>query len=451
MTTPLDDQVFTQRFIDTGAWFLGERHCRETLERCGDDAATWRQLGFVLTHRGRKIDAVAAYAVAAELDPASAHVHQWWSGKLAEESGDFHAAAEHYATALDCRPGFELARLAAHHNAIARREIAFARERTGDRPGPATATRFLLIKAWGTGFWSEIMHLLGALLTAEITERIPVVLWGANSLFREPGLVDGYTQFFEPVSDTGLDDLPVAEGAIYPPKWTPANLGTENVGKHDGPYARLSGARFVGRPEPLAVIDHVTSTHLARHWIPPWHPLHGRSTAAVDRWISDKYLRPWPFLIEAAETFVRRRFGAGTPFTAVHLRGTDKGAEAPLLDALNFHALDEAGAAGDVFVLTDSVRWQREAAGRLGARAHFAPATRGTGDTGIHFERAAGPTQLGEEVLTDALIAARASHFVGNGWSSVSCGVRLLSNAAPESIRLLGLFDVGRNHYGEYY
>ena len=184
---------------------------------------------------------------------------------------------------------------------------------------------------------------------------------------------------------------------------TPPNLGAENVGKHDGPYARLSGARFVGRPEPLAVIDHVTSTHLARHWIPSWHPLHGRSTAAVDRWLVDKYLRPWPFLIESAETFVRQHFGTGTPFTAVHLRGTDKGTEAPLLNALNLHALDEVGAVDDVFV------------------------------------------------LTDALIAARASQFVGNGWSSVSSGVRLLSNAAPASIRLLGLFDVGRNHYGEYY
>ena len=43
--------------------------------------------------------------------------------------------------------------------------------------------RFLLIKAWGQGFWSDMCHVMASLLVAEITDRIPVVQWGGNSLF----------------------------------------------------------------------------------------------------------------------------------------------------------------------------------------------------------------------------------------------------------------------------
>lgn len=449
MPTFLDYAAFRQRFLDSGEWLPGELHCRDSLA-LADDPATWQQLGVVLAHRACKAGAETAFSNAARLDPGSARTH-YWLGKLADERGEFDAAATRYETALACDPGFEPARFAARFNAVARREIAYAREQTGDVVLQGAAPRFLLIKAWGAGFWSEILHLLGALLTAEVTGRIPVVLWGGNSMFREPGTVDGYTHFFEPVSAAGLADLPVAAGAVFPPKWTPANIAADDIGRQSGDFARLSGARFVGRPEPLAVIDYFTSTHLARHWIPAGHPLHGKSTAEVDRWLAAKYLRPRAFLAERAAAFRLAHFGAGSPFAAVQLRGTDKSTEMPLMDALNRHALEAIGADGDVFVLTDSVRWQRAAAERLGTRGHFTAATRGTGTTGVHFERNVGPRQLGEEVLTDVLVGAGAARFLGNGWSSVSCGVRVLSDAAPDAVHLLGPFDMARDHYGEYY
>ena len=43
--------------------------------------------------------------------------------------------------------------------------------------------RFLLIKAWGFGFWSDVLHVLGGLMLAELTRRQPVVFWGSNSLY----------------------------------------------------------------------------------------------------------------------------------------------------------------------------------------------------------------------------------------------------------------------------
>ena len=39
-------------------------------------------------------------------------------------------------------------------------------------------SKYLLIKAWGYGFFSDVNHILGQLLIAEMTERIPIVYWG---------------------------------------------------------------------------------------------------------------------------------------------------------------------------------------------------------------------------------------------------------------------------------
>ena len=46
-------------------------------------------------------------------------------------------------------------------------------------------SKYLLIKAWGFGFFSDVNHIIGQLLIAELTGRIPIVYWGKNSLFGE--------------------------------------------------------------------------------------------------------------------------------------------------------------------------------------------------------------------------------------------------------------------------
>ncbi|MFH1020476.1 MAG: hypothetical protein V1782_07685, partial [Pseudomonadota bacterium] len=45
--------------------------------------------------------------------------------------------------------------------------------------------KFLLIKAWGFGFWSDVSQILGQLLLAELTNRTPIIHWGSNSLFTD--------------------------------------------------------------------------------------------------------------------------------------------------------------------------------------------------------------------------------------------------------------------------
>lgn len=451
----MDYDTFRTEFLDTGRWREGEAASREALARDAGDPAAWLQLGVVLAHVDRKDEARDAIVRAIAADGASPRA-RWWLGRLLDEAGDFAGAAAQYATALAIDPAHEPSRYSAAFNAAARREIeraAMRRREAGhiDREG---RSRFLLIRSWGAGFWSEILHLMGGLLTAEITGRTPVVVWGGNCLFRDADRADAFPDFFEPVSDARPADLPLARGGLFPPKWVPTNLAEPEVSKLEGPWSRMSAAQFIGRPEPVAVYDHFNSTHLVGRWIPEGHPWHGLATPMLNRRILEKYLRPRREFVERAAAHVARLFG-DEPFGALHLRGTDKALEMPVLDAVNAHAiacLREAAARGEAtFLLTDSAPLLDRARATAGPTLRHLDCLRGHAATGVHFERAASPRTLGGEVLVDVLVARRAGSFLGNGWSSVSCGVRALSMADARNVQLTGPFDMGLDHYGEYF
>jgi hypothetical protein len=72
---------------------------------------------------------------------------------------------------------------------------------------PAT-DRYLLIKSWGFGFWADVSQVLGSLLLAEATGRIPVVHWGTESLFSDKSGRDAFGFYFEPVSS--FEALPIS-------------------------------------------------------------------------------------------------------------------------------------------------------------------------------------------------------------------------------------------------
>src|SRR5438105_9423414 len=120
----------------------------------------------------------------------------------------------------------------------------------GPAPPPGTTAerhRFLLIKAWGCGFWSDMNHVFGSLLLAEITGRTPVTHWGSNSLFRDETGSDAFRLYFEPVSSFDIEYLTaIRRATFFPAKWSRSTLRRENVAKWEGPDSRLSGRSFLG-------------------------------------------------------------------------------------------------------------------------------------------------------------------------------------------------------------
>ena len=154
------------------------------------------------------------------------------------------------------------------------------------------ADRFLLIKSWGYGFWSDVFHVLGQLLLAEISGRIPVVHWGDNCLFGDGSGANAFEFFFEPVSVVGIGDIQGRGFSYWPPKWCEDNILDGEINKRSGSFSRQAGLYLLGRPEDVVVADFFTQALELIPWIPEGHHLCGMSIDGLYKYSINKYLRP---------------------------------------------------------------------------------------------------------------------------------------------------------------
>lgn len=309
--------------------------------------------------------------------------------------------------------------------------------------------RVLVIRSWSQGFWSDVDHVLGQLLLAEITGRTPLVHWGANSRFGGPQLPRGknpgesdpahnlWNHFFKPVSSLTLTDvLRDAKGKkFFPSKWSDANLTVIDNGAMAGPQSRIAAVSFLNRPEPIAVSDFHTPVMAIRHWLPREHRLFGQPLDVIFLDLIGKYLIPSDTIAAQLEELAA---GVRTPTIAVHVRGSDKHVELPQLDqaAAIYHqhiaALIQKFPGARVRLFTD---WQPAVAeykAKYTDRLDVADATRTSTRTGLHYQPALIGTKIGEEVLLDTLLAARCDAFVGLGYSNVSAFMKYFGRLGPK-------------------
>lgn len=361
--------------------------------------------------------------------------------RLLSEDGDHTAAwlllariAEQVGSTVHARNYLQLARQ--HAPGVEIHDIA------GATAQPPAHPRYLLIKAWGYGFCADLDHVYGALLLAELTGRVPMVHWGRNSLFRDPDTDNAFESFFEPVSGVQWSDLLAPQLTYFPSKWNAGNLRAAEVAKWSGSGARMTGMYFLNRPENVLVSDYHIKINDLMPWIPPHHPLHGLQRHELYRHLNEKYLRIKPHLQERVDALWAQQM-TGKSWLAVHVRGTDKVQEIHNLADVN-RAYDSridkilsVNPALHIFLLTDSVDVVAQYRARYGDRIHTLDCQRGTGDTGVHLEGQPS-TALGEQVLTDILMASRCDFFLGNGGSNVSTAVRHLRHWSPGTFFLIG-------------
>lgn len=314
---------------------------------------------------------------------------------------------------------------------------------------PPSAERVLVIRSWSQGFWSDVDHVLGQLLLAEITGRTPLVHWGANSRFggpqlprwKNPGESDPahnlWNHFFKPVSNLTLADvLRDAKGRkFFPSKWTDANLTVIDNGAMAGPQSRIAAVSFLNRPEPIAVSDFHTPVMALKHWLPREHRLFGQPLDVIFLDLIGKYLIPSDTIAARLEELAA---GVHAPTIAVHVRGSDKHVELPQLDQASavYHqhiaALMQKFPSTRVRLFTD---WQPAVAeykAKYTDRLDVADATRTSARTGLHYQPALIGTKLGEEVLLDTLLAARCDAFIGLGYSNVSAFMKYFGRLGPK-------------------
>jgi protein O-GlcNAc transferase len=309
-----------------------------------------------------------------------------------------------------------------------------------ERPRP---DRFLLIKAWGYGFWSDVNHVLGQLLLAEMTGRIPVVHWGGNSLFSDDPAADAFVSFFQPLNSTTFEELAARCRSFYPPKWNAPNLNVPRLNQMDGAWSRYSSLHTLEREEDVVVSDFHYAVNDLAPWIAPGHRLHGMSTDELYLYLFRRYLKVRPSIAEKVEVFYRERM-AGKAHLALHIRGGDKEGEDRNLAKLNslYHAEIERQLQrmpqARLLLLTDDRNILASYLNRYGDRVLHTGATRTDSGQGVHYQNHASRYRLGEEVLIDALLACRCEGFIGNGLSNVSCAIAQMKPWGPGTMTLLG-------------
>jgi len=332
---------------------------------------------------------------------------------------------------------------------LARNRQAESRNKAAESGTPVAGTpredsdRFLLIKAWGCGFWADMDNVLGQLLLAEVTDRVPVVHWGNNSLFRENDSDNAWDLYFEPVSPYGIDDLPEKISTLYPPKWTKNKLRVNENNKWSGPYSRVAGIHLLNRDEDLVVNDFHTYVKDLVPWIRENHPLHGMKPQELYRVIFRKYIRLKADIEEEINSFLENRI-RGQNVLAVHVRGSDKLNESTELWEINnaYHGkIDEyldTRPGSRIFLLTDSQDILAEYRNKYKEKLIYADCRRTGDDRGVHMQEYSNRRSLGVDVIKDVFIAAGCNHFLGCGHSNVSTAIFHLKNWSEGEYTLLG-------------
>ena len=315
--------------------------------------------------------------------------------------------------------------------------------------GDDTDKRYLLIHSWGSGLGFDLLYLLKQLMLAELTNREPMVYWGANSLYNDQPESDCFIDYFNSVSSLSFDDIEPFRESCYPSYWQKKQLKsyerrTRWRNKVNHQQFTMSGLYYLNRTEKLVVVGEFTTIKTMLPWIPKEHRFHGMSVSDIYRDLMGKYISPKVHLHKRANSFIKSAFSQ-KKFIAIHLRGTDKHQEKQSNDIATINEqliehLTLLDKSLPIFVMTDDVRQIDAMRERFGARVSSIDVTRSDGDElGVHHT-ASDKQKIAEEVIVDMLIAAKSEYFFGCGFSYLACCVAAFR--AKKSHTSLLPFDV---------
>jgi protein O-GlcNAc transferase len=313
--------------------------------------------------------------------------------------------------------------------------------------------RFLVIKSWGAGFWADVSHVLGCMLLAEVTNRIPVIHWGKNCLYGDGTSQSAFQNYFEPASNISLDDLlQIPSATFFPPKWERNNLAEENIARRQGEGSCLGAVHFLNRPETIAVADFYIGVVYVAPWIPRHHAMHGKPLKELYFYLIGKYLHARPGILAECKAFFEQHL-AGAPCIAVHLRGSDKIAEEKDLPETNATIRDAVASMPKhyrIFLLTDDEHDLADMKNAYGDRLIATDCQRTNTLRGTHFLPSVYPLKAGLEIVRDAYLALMADQFIGSGGSNVSAMIAMMKPWPPGTCALIGKSQLGQRQLSVY-
>lgn len=303
--------------------------------------------------------------------------------------------------------------------------------------------RFLLIKSWGCGFWSDVDHVMGQLLAAELTHRIPVIYWGPNSLYAEAFQSNAFDLYFEPVSDYGVEDLIWPGYTFYPEVWNARNIMVEDLDKIA--WAERDLGDMMGSDASVVVSDVHYFVKPLIDYIPKDHWAYGMTAHQIYRCLFEKYLKLKPDIQAEIEDFYDRDMKDRGPLLGVHIRGGDKVREVENLARLNKRYYTEINryirryGIKKILLLTDCEDIIRKFRKLYGPMLVFTDCRRSElNDTqnAAHLQSYREKRRKGIEIIKDTYLGAKCDFFIGNGYSNVSYAVKRLKDWPEDHIQL---------------
>jgi hypothetical protein len=303
--------------------------------------------------------------------------------------------------------------------------------------------RFLLIKSWGCGFWSDVDHVMGQLLAAELTNRVPVIYWGPNSLYAQSFETNAFDLYFEPVSEYSIEDLTWPGYTYYPYVWNSRNIMVEDLDKIAWTQRNLGD--MMSSDASVVVSDVHYFIRPMIDYIPKDHWAYGMTAHQIYRCLFEKYLKLKPDIETEIEDFYQNNMEGQGPLLGVHIRGGDKVREVENLAHLNKRYYTEIDryircyGIKKILLLTDCEDIIRDFKKRYGNMLVFTDCRRSDlADTrnAAHLQAYREKRRKGIEIIKDTYLAAKCDFFIGNGYSNVSYTVKRLRDWPEDHIQL---------------
>ncbi len=315
-------------------------------------------------------------------------------------------------------------------------------------------SRFLLIKSLGGSIWSDVDHVICQMFAAELTNRIPVVYWGMESLYSESVDTNSFESFFEPISQYTFHDVVHPEYSYYPKVWK-----FENVLAEDTDRFKMENRELIGMMRSEANVV-VSDTYYPLRALLPYvrsgHWSYGKTPHQIYRYMFDTYIKLQPKIQKEIQKFVNTNpdFRDERPILGVHVREKAIVNEVAQLYDLNefykpniwqyivkyntrhlflitdsnavFKQYKKLYNKNDMLIYTDSKKVPLKE--RIPTALLSYPNKR---HKGVELVKDT------IEIIKDTYIASKCDFFIGNGYSSLSNTVLRLRDWPESNIKLL--------------
>lgn len=314
--------------------------------------------------------------------------------------------------------------------------------------------RFLLIKSIGHSIWADVDHVICQIFAAELTDRIPVVYWGMESMYSVSVDANSFERFFEPVSNYSVEDVVRPEFTYFPPVWRYENALAEDTDKLKMESRGLR--ELMESSANVAVSDIYYPIQAMLPWVKSDHWAYGKPPVQIYRYLFNKYLKLKPETQKEIQKFINTHpdFRDERPIIGIHVRENAIVTEvAQLYDLNEFykpHVWDYIVRynARHIFLITDSKKIFRQYKKLYGKnemmmytdskKELFRPRIMtclldypNKRHKGVELQKDT------IEIIKDTYLAAQCDFFIGNGYSNLSNTVMRLKDWTESNIKLL--------------